>query len=120
MFSSLFNQKKPAFGRNKVRADIFPRFFGSFSIRKGRHIIGRRLDAPIRSGPFQMNKSVRIFSNAVSQLLKGVFLSSGRQPIFPSNWNFLSFVPPEAERAKSGLFLIPESKEASHEVLRLR
>ena len=38
------NQKKPVFGQNKVRADIFPRFFGSFSIRKGRFGIGRRLD----------------------------------------------------------------------------
>jgi len=38
------NQKKPVFGQNKVRADIFPRFFGSFSIRKGRNNIGRRLD----------------------------------------------------------------------------
>jgi hypothetical protein len=44
MLLSLFNQKKPAFGQNKVRADIFPRFFGSFSIRKGRFGIGRRLD----------------------------------------------------------------------------
>ena len=37
------------------------------------------------------------------QDLKAAFCSNSHQPIFPSNWNFLSFVPPKAERAKSRL-----------------
>jgi len=75
MLLSLFNQKKPAFGQNKVRADIFPRFFGSFSIRKGRPEIGRRLDGGNRR-PLLMKIGSDIFKCGQPTLKRAVFQQS--------------------------------------------
>jgi hypothetical protein len=122
MPSPLFNQKKPAFGQNKVRADIFPRFFGSFSIRKGRPDveigtspeIGRRLDAPIGSGPLLMfiRRSVSVGGKIGSDIFKcgqPIIKRRFSQQRPPADFPFIFFifVPPTAEQAKSGLFLIP-------------
>jgi len=74
-----------------VRADIFPRFFGSFSIRKGRFGIGRRLDGGNRR-PLLMKIGSDIFKCGQPTLKRGVFQQ--RPPAdFPFKLEFFIFCP---------------------------
>jgi len=99
-------KKKPAFGQNKVRADIFSGSLAVFQSEKvafrgagGRGVWGE-CRPPSEFYRFWA-KSVRIFSNRHRQLVFWGEFKRARQPIFPSNWNFLPF---KRTQAKSGLF----------------
>ena len=103
----------PSAGRqNKVRADIFPRFFGGFSIRKGRFGIGRRLDGGNRR-PLLMfiRRSVSVGGKIGSDIFKccqpitkwAVFQQ--RPPAdFPFKLEFFIFCPAECGTGQKRAF----------------
>jgi len=94
------DEKKPAFGQNKVRADIFSGSLAVFQSEKvafrgagGREVWGEY--RPPREFYRFWAKSVRIFSNRHRQLVFWGEFKRARQPIFPLN----IFLPLRAKHA---------------------
>jgi len=107
-FLQVKDEKKPAFGQNKVRADIFS---GSLAVFQSEKVAFRGAGLkgevwgecrPPREFYRFWTKSVRIFSNRHRQLVFWGEFKRARQPIFPSNIFYLCV---RSTQAKSGLFL---------------